>query len=176
MVAASDLGTNDVARRFLKEALATGTIGVPSSSHVPVPLNIKAALLASEASYKRLSAADPELISHFKMTVWCAERFESTAANDMAFAERLAGLIARHKWLPLTSAAVGAVIDDSAKRSGRKGTLALAEDTLCDILAESNYSARQSGAKVIDAGDIQRVLAQRAGRRITEAPKSTVSS
>jgi predicted ATP-dependent protease len=129
-----------------------------------LPFKIKAVLLATEADYKRLCAADPDFTSLFKITVRCAERFESTAANDMAYAERLAGFVARDKRLPLTAAAVGAMIDDSARRSGHKGSLSLAEDVLCDILAEADYGARQQGAKIIDTDHIQRVLEQRAQR------------
>ena len=171
LVAASDLDHSAPGYRALKHALTAHDIQLPKTANRPVllPLKIKAVLIATEADYKRLCAADPDFTSLFKITVRCAERFESTAANDMAYAERLAGLLAREKRLPLTAAAVGAIIDDSARRSGHKGSLSLAEDMLCDILVEADYGARQEGAKVIDTDHIKRVLAQRAERFIHDA-------
>jgi AAA domain len=135
-----------------------------------VPFQVNAVLLADEAAYHRLSKADPAFISLFKVTTRCAERIKRTPENEKAFANRIAELVARDKRMPLTAAAVSALIADGVSRAGSAvgsdagDWLSLDEESLVGVLVEAHHGALQAEDKIIDAGHIQHVFAQRAAR------------
>ncbi len=173
LIEAGSLEDAPEAFRTLKQALATRKIhaGPRSLSAAPIPLDVKAVLLTDDATYQRLCKKDPGFIALFKITARCAERLERTPENEKTFAAWIAELVARDTRLPLTAAAVSALISDSASRAGGNangangpGWLSLAEDALTGVLAEAHHGAIQAEDKIIDAGHIQHVFAQRAAR------------
>lgn len=153
--------------RALARAIRLGEVRCPHSvlQPDPLPFEVTVVLLADEACLRRLAENDAEFSSMFKVGVRCAELIERTAASEKAFVGWIAGLVARDQRLPLTAAAVQALVGDSARRAAKKDELSLAEDALTHVLAAAHSGALQAEDKVIDAGHIQHVFAQRASRR-----------
>ena len=121
-------------------------------------------LLTDEAGLQRLQERDADFLSLFGVSLRCAQSLEHTVASEKAFTRWIAGLVARDHRLPLTAAAVQALICDSARRAAKSGALSLAQDALTQVLAEAHAGALLAEDKVIDAGHIQHVFAQRASR------------
>lgn len=165
-VLAGDLEHAPDTYRALSHAIRTGEIRVPHPTlqASPLPLDLNVILLADEAGLQWLQKWDADFLSQFGVSVRCAERLERTGASEKAFASWIAGLVARDHRLPLTAAAVHALIGDSARRAAKKGALSLAQDALTQVLAEAHAGALLAEDKVIDAGHIQHVFAQRASR------------
>lgn len=160
--------------RGLTQALASREFrpaGV-ASRPMPVPLQVVSVLLADEAVFQRHCAADPLFASMCAVTVHCVEQIERNADNEVAFARWIAGLVDRGKHMPLTAAAVAAIIGDSADRAKGEKALSLAEDAVTKVLAEAHVGALQADDKVIDAGHIRHVFAQRASQRGANASRS----
>ncbi|MEQ1578799.1 MAG: ATP-binding protein [Hyphomicrobium sp.] len=146
----------------------------PALQPSPVPLNIKTVVLADDVTYRRMCDADPELSSLFRVTVRCAGRMDRSADNEMEFARWIAGLVAQNSQLPLTAAAVAALIGDSALRAEKSGGLSLAQEPLIQVLDEAHRGAMLAEDKVIDAGHVQHVFAQRQARLTPRVPAVTL--
>ena len=165
-VMAGDLEHAPQTYRALSQAIRSGEVRVPHPTlqPSPLPLSLTVILLADEAGLQRLQEKDADFLSLFGVSVRCAERLERTGPSEKAFASWIAGLVARDHRLPLTAAAVHALIGDSVRRAAKKGALSLAQDALTQVLAEAHTGALLAEDKVIDAGHIQHVFAQRASR------------
>lgn len=164
------------AARALKHALLTGEIipSHPTLRPAAIPLDVNVVLLTDARGLDRLQAKDPIFASLFKLRVRCADRLERSPDNDLAFASWVAGLVARDRRLPLTAAAVSALMKEITPRgeesslcqdrNGEAKFLSIAEDDICDVLAAAHLGALLAEDKVIDAGHIRHVFAQRAAQ------------
>lgn len=170
--------------RALCQAIARGEIDVPHPGLSPMPLPFDAivVILCDEQSLKRLQIGNNDVSSLVKTAVRWTDTIERTAANEQSFACWIAALVQRDQGLPLTAAAVNALIEDSARRaeSSRRGLrtlhrrsegrLSLSEDVICDVIADAHRGALLAEDKVIDAGHVRHALAQRTAATVIEQP------
>lgn len=168
--------------RALCESLARQEIDVacPGLTPMPLPFDVKVVVLCDERSLKRLQCADACISSLVKTAVRWTSTLERTTTSEQSYARWIAGLVERDKRLPLTAAAVNALIEDSAARaeSPRRslrtlhrrpdGALSLCEEVICDVIAEAHRGALLAEDKLIDAGHVRHALAQRAAATLVE--------
>lgn len=163
----------------LKRALATREIRMESIEQMyglastvslepqPIALDTKVILLGDRMLYYLLSEHDPEFGRLFKVVADFEDEVERNADNDLLYA-RLIGTLARRDGLrALDRAAVGCVIDHSARRAEDAHRLSTHVEKLADLLRQADYQAASAQRQVITCVDVEAAIAaqiHRSGR------------
>jgi predicted ATP-dependent protease len=141
----------------------------------PIPLAVKVVLIGERWLYWLLAALDPELAVHFKVLADFEDALDRAPAAEAGYAQLVAGLASRESLQPLDAAAVARVIEHAARMADDARKLTLHVDRIRDLLAESDFWARDGGRAVTTRADVQRAIDERerrAGRlreRVQEA-------
>ena len=115
----------------------------------PIPLDIKVVLQGDRYIYYILEQYDPEFATLFKVAADMSEEVSRTADSTGLFARMIRTLQERRQLLPLDRSAVARVVEYAARRMEDSEKLSLHRGRLGDLLSESDFRARTSGASVI---------------------------
>jgi len=153
-----------------------GLAGTVSLQPVPIPLDVKIALVGERALYYALAAGDPDFLELFKVEADFEERIDRTADADALYARLIATLVRRETLRPLDAAAVARVLEDSSRRSGDADKLSTHMRSLSDLLREADHWAGEAGHSTVGAPDIQHAIDARhhRGSRLEEQVREEV--
>ena len=117
----------------------------------PIPLDVKVILQGDRYIYYILEQYDPEFATLFKVAADMSEEVQRGPESTLLFARMIRTLQERKQLLPLDRSAVARLIEYAARRMEDSEKLSLHRGRLGDLLSESDFRARRSGATVITA-------------------------
>jgi lon-related putative ATP-dependent protease len=162
--------THPYAWEGLKRALRSGEIRIESLGQAlsllstvslepeAIPLGVKVVLLGERLLYYLLSQHDSEFNELFKVEVDFEDQADRNLENNFLYARLIAGLVRQEKLLPFDRSAVARLIEHSARITGDAEKLSLRSRTLCDLLREADYWAREAGHGVVTGSDVERAI------------------
>jgi len=141
-----------------------------------VPLRVKVVLLGDREIYYLLARLDPDFGELFKVAVDFDGIMAWTSEGEADYARMLATLIRREELLPLSPAAVSAMVLESAREAGHQGQLSTQFGRALDLLREASYFAAAAGESVVSRGSVERAVSERVFRlnRISERMQEQV--
>lgn len=138
-----------------RELTLSGTISIEPE---PVPLDVKIVLFGDRETWMLLQEYDPEFAELFRVTADFEDEMNRNNDSQMAYAKFIASLVVEKKLLHCTHRAVARVIEQSARMAEHQNRLSLHAADIANLLRESDYWARQAGAKQIQDLHVERAL------------------
>jgi len=162
--------THPYAWEGLKRALRSGKIRIESLGQAlsllstvslepeAIPLNVKVVLLGERLLYYLLSQHDSEFNELFKVEVDFEDQANRNPENNLLYARLIGSLARQEKLLPFDRSAVVRLIEHSARITGDAERLSMHSRTLCDLLREADYWAREASHGIVAASDVERAI------------------
>jgi lon-related putative ATP-dependent protease len=138
-----------------RELTLSGTISIEPE---PVPLDVKIVLFGDRETWMLLQEYDPEFSELFRVTADFENEMYRNDDSQLAYAKFIASLVVEKKLLHCTHKAVARVIEQSARMAEHQNRLSLHAADIANLLRESDYWARQAGAKQIQDVHVERAL------------------
>lgn len=127
----------------------------------PVEVEMKVVLIGVPLFHQLLYHYDDEFRQLFKVKA----DFDGVLARSSDRVNHYAAFVAfqarQQKLLPFSKTAVARLIDYSSKKAEHKEKLSAELLNIADTMKEADFWARQAAATVVDAGHIQKAVAQR---------------
>src|SRR5215472_6088929 len=162
--------THPYAWEGLKRALRSGKIRIESLGQAlsllstvslepeAIPLNVKVVLLGERLLYYLLSQHDSEFNELFKVEVDFEDQANRNPENNFLYARLIGSLARQEKLFPFDRSAVARLIEHSARITGDAERLSMHSRTLCDLLREADYWAREASHGIVAASDVERAI------------------
>ncbi len=127
----------------------------------PLDTNVKVILIGSSSLYGFLASMEPEFGLLFRVRAAFDFTMEATQENIAAFADVIAGIIASEGLLPMTSDAVAAIVEESARMTGIHDRISLEFNRVTDYLRQSAYFARIANDPVVTVKHVKEAVRQK---------------
>ena len=138
-----------------REMTLSGTISIEPE---PVPLDVKIVLFGDRETWMLLQEYDSEFAELFRVTADFENEMYRTEASQMLYAKFIASLVSEKQLLHCTNKAVARVIEHSARMAEHQDRLSLHAADIANLLRESDFWARQAGARLITEVHVERAL------------------
>ncbi len=135
-----------------------GLIQTVSLEPAPIPLDLKLVLIGDPMLYYLLSHHDPDFSELFKVAADFDYHMDRSGDNVLNLARLLAGVAREDGLLPLSAGGVARMVEHAARLAEDSAKLSTHMASLADLVRESDYFARSTGAPTIDAAHIQRAI------------------
>ena len=123
-----------------------------------IPLRVKVVLLGDRFIYYLLSYLDAEFSELFKVAADFDDRMDWNPESQQHYA-RLIGMLVRKEDLQhFDRAAVARVIEHSARLVSDAEKLSTHMRSVCDLLREADYWARENGRQTVSREDVQQAI------------------
>ena len=139
-----------------KELSLSATI---SLEPVPLPLDVKIILFGDRETYLLLRDYDPDFGELFKVVADFEDVISRTPETQLQYARFIASLVRDKNLLPMSRDAVMRVIEHSSRVAEHQNRLSLHAADIACLLRESDYWARQAGARMIAPDHVDKALA-----------------
>jgi lon-related putative ATP-dependent protease len=139
------------------------------------PCALKVVLIGDRDTYYLLSEYDTDFAELFKVVADFDDELPRTAENERHFIQMLATLAEGAELLPISAAALAAMVEHGARLADDAHRLALQTRVLADTLREADYFARRGGHERIEADDVAAALDARR-RRHQRYPEQVLDS
>jgi predicted ATP-dependent protease len=127
-----------------------------------VSANVKVVMIGGESTYDILYQGDMDFPKLFKIHA----EFDSTMPRDAAglrdYAAFVRKIVDEEGLLPVTAIGLDAVAEEGVRLSEYRDRLSTRFGAVADLLRESDYRARLSGARTIDAEAVRAAVSARA--------------
>ncbi len=167
---AMDILVDKGAWRDLKRTLESGKLEIQPAGRVvfaptglkpePIDLDVKVVLIGETSVYETLYRIDPEFEKIFKVKA----EFDSEMALDRKSIHLYAAVVSRlcreEKLRRFTPGAIGTLVENGVRRTGRRSKLSARFSELADLAREADYWARRSGASSVYASHVRRAIAR----------------
>ena len=166
----------------LKQALRAGEIRIESLGQIyslvstmslepaPIPLKVKVVLMGERELYYLLSHYDPDFAELFKVEADFEDDMVRDAGTELEYARLMAGLVRKEHLRHLDKAAVGRIIEHSARLADDAAKLTTHIHSIRNVLHEADYWAAEAGREIITRADVEEAIAAREhrGSRVRE--------
>ncbi|WP_152206363.1 Lon protease family protein [Marinobacter changyiensis] len=139
-----------------RELTLSGTISLEPE---PIPLDVKLVLFGDRETWMLLQEYDPEFAELFRVTADFENEMMRTSESQLLYAKFIASLVIEKKLLHCHQKAVARVIEHSSRMAEHQDRLSLHAADIANLLRESDYWARQAGARLIQATHVEQALA-----------------
>lgn len=139
-----------------RELTLSGTISLEPE---PIPLDVKIVLFGDRDTWMLLQEYDPEFAELFRVTADFENEMMRTEESQLLYAKFIASLVDEKKLLHCSNKAVARVIEHSARMAEHQDRLSLHAADIANLLRESDYWARQAGARLIQDSHVEQALA-----------------
>lgn len=139
-----------------REMTLSGTISLEPEA---IPLDVKIVLFGDRETWMLLQEYDAEFAELFRVTADFENEMDRTPESQLQYAKFIASLVKEKGLLHCNRKAVARVIEYSARMAEHQDRLSLHAADIANLLRESDYWARQAGAKLIDSDHIEQALA-----------------
>ncbi|WP_111497822.1 MULTISPECIES: Lon protease family protein [Marinobacter] len=139
-----------------RELTLSGTISLEPE---PIPLDVKIVLLGDRETWMLLQEYDPEFSELFRITADFENEMHRTPETELQYAKFIASVVVDKKLLHCDHKAVARVIEYSSRIADHQQRLSLHAADVANLLRESDYWAREAGARMIHATHIEQALA-----------------
>lgn len=130
----------------------------------PIPLSVKIVLVGERLLYYMLQSLDPEFATLFKVAADFEDEVARSDENTSLYARLLATLARRSSLKPLDRAAVGRLIEESAREAWDADKLSARIRPIADIMREADFWATKRGSQIIDREAIEHAVESRVRR------------
>ncbi len=150
-----------------RELTLSGTISLEPEA---IPLDVKIVLFGDRETWMLLQEYDPEFAELFRVTADFENEMMRTDESQLLYAKFIASLVNEKKLLHCSNKAVARVIEHSSRMAEHQDRLSLHAADIANLLRESDYWARQAGAKLIQNAHVDQALesARYRGSRIRD--------
>jgi lon-related putative ATP-dependent protease len=167
-------------RKKLETTTVADELGIAAAETlVPdaIPLDVKVVLVGSRDLYYLLASFDPELQELFKVQADFDDETVRTPEALQSFARFLAAAVRQEGLLPLTAPAVARLAEEASRDADDAERLSLRVGVMTDLLREAHFWCLDQAAAEIDAGHVERAIAERRrrGERIRERSLEAIS-
>lgn len=138
-----------------RELTLSGTISLEPE---PIPLDVKLVLFGDRETWMLLQEYDPEFAELFRVTADFENEMMRTPESQLLYSKFIASLVKEKKLLHCHQKAVARVIEHSARMAEHQDRLSLHAADIANLLRESDYWARQAGARLIQATHVEQAL------------------
>lgn len=139
-----------------REVTLSGTISLEPE---PIPLDVKIVLFGDRETWMLLQEYDAEFAELFRVTADFENEMQRTPESQLLYSKFIASLVMEKKLLHCDQRAVARVIEHSARMAEHQDRLSLHAADIANLLRESDYWARQAGARMIRASHVEQALA-----------------
>ncbi|KXF82258.1 Lon protease family protein [Enterovibrio coralii] len=141
-----------------REVTLSGTISLEPE---PIPLDLKIILFGDYQTYTLLQHYDPEFSELFRVTADFEDEMPRNDDSELKYAKFISSICHDNGLLHCDQGAIGRIIEHSSRQSGDQDKLSLHSADIANLLRESNYQAKSSGANVMRASHVEKALASR---------------
>ena len=143
----------------------------------PISLDIRIVLVGGRRLHMLLLELDPEFSKLFKLQADFEDDLPRTAKNTRALARIVAGYANNEKLMPLSAAAVAALLDHAVRLAGDSKKLTLELAKLTDVMREADYYAARQKRDLISEDDIEHAIQQavQRGSRVKERMQEAIA-
>lgn len=138
-----------------RELTLSGTISIEPQG---VPLDVKLVLFGDRETWMLLQDYDPEFAELFRVTADFENEMYRSEDSQVMYAKFIASVVKEKSLLHCSNKAVARVIEYSARMAEHQDRLSLHAANIANLLRESDYWARQAGAKLIQDIHVERAL------------------
>ncbi|BES72145.1 ATP-binding protein [Marinobacter nanhaiticus D15-8W] len=138
-----------------RELTLSGTISLEPE---PIPLNVKIVLFGDRETWMLLQEYDPEFSELFRITADFENEMHRTPESEQQYAKFIASVVVDKNLLHCDRKAVARVIEYSSRIADHQERLSLHAADIANLLRESDYWARQAGARMIQATHVEQAL------------------
>ena len=138
-----------------RELTLSGTISLEPE---PVPLDVKIVLFGDRETWMLLQEYDPEFAELFRVTADFENEMMRTPESQELYAKFIASLVVEKNLLHCSNKAVARIIEHSARMAEHQDRLSLHAADIANLLRESDYWARQKGARLIQDSHVDQAL------------------
>ena len=138
-----------------RELTLSGTISLEPEA---IPLDVKIVLFGDRETWMLLQEYDPEFAELFRVTADFENEMMRTDESQLLYAKFIASLVNEKKLLHCSNKAVARVIEHSSRMAEHQDRLSLHAAAIANLLRESDYWARQAGAKLIQNSHVDQAL------------------
>ncbi len=139
-----------------RELTLMGTISVEPEV---IPMDVKVVLFGDRETWLLLQDYDPEFTELFRITADFENEMVRTPESQLLYAKFIASVVKEKNLLHCNQKAVARVIEHSARIAEHQDRLSLHAADIANLLRESDFWARQKGAKTINADHVVQALA-----------------
>jgi len=136
-----------------RELTLSGTISLEPG---PIPLDVKIVLFGDRETWLLLQEYDPEFAELFRVTADFENEMARTPESQQLYAKFIASLCDEKQLLHCDRKAVARIIEYSARLAEHQDRLTLHAADIANLLRESDYWAREAGARQIQAAHVAR--------------------
>jgi len=138
-----------------RELTLSGTISIEPEA---VPLNVKIVLFGDRETWMLLQEYDSEFAELFRVTADFENEMYRTEESQLLYSKFIASLVVEKKLLHCSNKAVARIIEHSARMADHQDRLSLHAADIANLLRESDFWARQAGARLISEIHVERAL------------------
>ncbi|MCL7944098.1 ATP-binding protein [Marinobacter sp. ATCH36] len=138
-----------------RELTLSGTISLEPEA---IPLDVKIVLFGDRETWMLLQEYDPEFAELFRVTADFENEMTRTDESQVLYAKFIASLVNEKKLLHCSNKAVARIIEHSARMAEHQDRLSLHAADIANLLRESDYWARQAGARLIQNSHVDQAL------------------
>lgn len=138
-----------------RELTLSGTISIEPQG---VPLNVKIVLFGDRETWMLLQEYDSEFAELFRVTADFENEMYRSEESQQMYAKFIASLVVEKKLLHCSNKAVARIIEHSARMADHQDRLSLHAADIANLLRESDFWARQAGARLISDIHVERAL------------------
>ncbi|WP_148862237.1 Lon protease family protein [Marinobacter fonticola] len=138
-----------------RELTLSGTISLEPEA---IPLNVKIVLFGDRETWMLLQEYDPEFSELFRITADFENEMYRTPESEQQYAKFIASVVVDKKLLHCDRKAVARVIEYSSRIADHQERLSLHASDIANLLRESDFWARQAGARLIQATHVEQAL------------------
>ncbi|MDK8464898.1 ATP-binding protein [Marinobacter sp. SS13-12] len=138
-----------------RELTLSGTISLEPEE---IPLDVKIVLFGDRETWMLLQEYDPEFAELFRVTADFENEMMRTDESQVLYAKFIASLVDEKKLLHCSNKAVARIIEHSARMAEHQDRLSLHAADIANLLRESDYWARQAGARLIQNSHVDQAL------------------
>jgi lon-related putative ATP-dependent protease len=131
----------------------------------PIPLSVKVVLVGERLLYYLLEAFDPDFETLFKVAADFEDEVGRSDESTMLYARLLATQAREDSLKPLNAAAMGRLIEESARLAMDAERLSARIRPMNDIMREADFWAASAESEVIDLDAVERAIQSRDHRR-----------
>ncbi|TBW59576.1 ATP-binding protein [Marinobacter halodurans] len=139
-----------------RELTLSGTISLEPEA---IPLNVKIVLFGDRETWMLLQEYDPEFSELFRIAADFENEMHRTPESEQQYTKFIASVVVDKKLLHCDRKAVARVIEYSSRIADHQERLSLHAADIANLLRESDFWARDAGARMIQATHVEQALA-----------------
>ena len=121
----------------------------------PIPLDVKVILIGERRLYYLLCKADPDFEQLFKVPADLEDDVPWDDEHQEGLIRLVAGIVRADELLPFDAGGAAQIVEQSARWADDQRKLSAELSRLSNLLRESDWQARERGAKSVSAEDVR---------------------